>query len=243
MLHDSRNENIVAIAYAVDFHFLANQIFVDKNRMLLNVPVDNGHKLNDIAVIDRNLHTLTAQNIGRTHKNRIPQLIGRLDCFFCRKYGRSGRTRNFTLLKDFIKTFSVLGRIHIVRTCTENRHTHFHDGFRQLDGCLTAELNDGAVRFFQTDNIFHILRRQRFKIKLICNIEIRTYRFRIVIDDDRLITCVSQRPHTVYGTIIELDTLADPDRSGTKDNDLFAHVISRLHLILAAKAGIIIWCF
>ena len=76
MFHDTRNQNIRTVAHAVDFHFFADQILIDQNRMLLNIPVNNRHKFYDIAVVDRNLHTLTAENVGRAHKHRIAQLIG-----------------------------------------------------------------------------------------------------------------------------------------------------------------------
>ena len=66
------------------------------------------------------------------------------------------------------------------------------------------------------DDILHILRRQRFKIEFICDIKIRTYCFRVIVYNDCLISRFCKSPCSMYGAIIELDTLPDTDRAGTK---------------------------
>ena len=50
------------------------------------------------------------------------------------------------------------------------------------------------------------------KYNLSGDIKVCTYRLRIVIYNDRLITFLRQRPHTVYRAIVKLDTLSDSDR-------------------------------
>ena len=52
----------------------------------------------------------------------------------------------------------------------------------QFYGCLSAELHYRSVRFLDIYDTLDVLVRKRFKIKLIRYIEVRTYRFRIVID-------------------------------------------------------------
>ena len=59
MLHDTRNQDIVAVTYGIDLDFLTHQIFVNQNRMFLLMPIDNLHKLNNIFIRDCNLHTLS----------------------------------------------------------------------------------------------------------------------------------------------------------------------------------------
>ena len=66
----------------------------------------------------------------------------------------------------------------------------------------------------QIHDALYILRRQRLKIQLICNIKICTYRLRVIVDDDRLISLFCKGPGTVHRTEIKLDPLADADRTG-----------------------------
>ena len=60
MLHDTRDQDIVAITYGINLDFLTHQIFINQNRMLLLMAIDNLHKLNDILIRDCNLHPLSA---------------------------------------------------------------------------------------------------------------------------------------------------------------------------------------
>ena len=243
MFHNTGDEDIRAVAYAVHFHFLADQVFINQNRMLLDIPVNDCHKLNDITVIYRNLHPLPAEDIGWTHKYRIPQFIGRLQRLFRCKYSCSRRARNLALLKDFIKPLSILGRIHIIGTCSKNRNAHLHNSLCQFNGRLAAELNNRPIRIFQADDILHILRGQRFKIKFIGNIKIRTYGFRIVVDNNGFIARFRQCPYAVYGAVIKLYPLSDSDWAGAENNHLLTHGIPRFHFVQASKTGIIVWGF
>ena len=112
--------------------------------MFLNCLIDNIHKFDNIAIINCNLHTLSAKNIRRTDQYRVTQMVG--------------WSRDLTLLKDFIKQLSVFSCIYILCLCTVNRHTHLHDGLCQFNGCLAAELNNRTVRMLQTNDILHIFR-------------------------------------------------------------------------------------
>ena len=69
---------------------------------------------------------------------------------------------------------------------------------------------------------FHIFRSQRLEIQLVRNIEVGTYGLRVIIDDNGLIACLGECPGSMYGTIVELDTLSDTDRTGTQYQDFLA---------------------
>ena len=63
VLHDTRNKNILSIAYSINLKLLTHQIFIYKNRMLLCITIDNTNILRNILIVDCNLHTLTAKNV------------------------------------------------------------------------------------------------------------------------------------------------------------------------------------
>ena len=151
-------------------------------------------------------------------------------------------TRNAAFLQHFIKQLSVLCAVYIFCGSTEDRHTHLHQRLRQLDRRLTAKLYDCSVRMLQIYDIFHIFRCQRFKIQLICDIEVRADRLRVVVYDNCLIAFFCKRPGAVYGTEVKLDTLTDTDRAGTKHKHFLLSAC--LHrLIFTSEYGVIIRCF
>ena len=239
MLHDTRNQHIFAVAYRIDLNLLADQIFVNEDRVFLCNPVDDTDKCIYILIIDRDLHALTAEYIRRPDEYRIAKLMRCLFRLFRRKYSVSGRTRDAAFFQHLVKQLTVLRTVYILCGCSEDRHTHLHQSLGQLDRCLSTKLHDCSVRMLQIHDALDILRGQRLKIQLICDIEIGTYRLRVIIDDDGLIALLRKGPGAVYGTEIKLDTLADPDRAGTKHKHLL--LATRLdRLILAAEYGVVI---
>ena len=94
--------------------------------------------------------------------------------------------------------------------CACSRKQHIHKRLRQLNRCLSAELNHCTVRLFDIDDILNIFRSQRFEIQLICNIKIRAYGFRIIIYNNCFPALTGICPRTMYRAKIEFDTLPDP---------------------------------
>lgn len=76
------------------------------------------------------------------------------------------------------------------------------------------------------NNAFNILRCERFKIKFIRNIKVRTYCLRVVINDNCLITLSLECPCAVNRAIIKFDTLSDSYRAGTEYKYFFSGLVS-----------------
>ena len=226
MLHDARNQDVCAVAYRVDLDLLALQVLVHQDRVILRDPVDDADELVDIIVIDGDLHALAAQHVGRTHEHRIAQAVRHFFGFLSGEYGAACRTRDLALFQDLIEELPVLRLVHVLRGCTEDRHAHLHQGFGQLDGRLSAELHHCAVRFLNVHDALHIFRCEGLEIQLVRDIKVRTYGFRIVVDDDRLVSFFSKCPCTVHGTEVKLDALADPDRAEPRTRTFFLPVVS-----------------
>ena len=96
------------------------------------------------------------------------------------------RSRDLALFQDCIEELTVLCRIYVLCGGSEDGHTHLHQSFGQFDRGLSAELNHSSVRFLDVYHVLHILGSQRLKVQLICDIEVRTYGLRVVVDDDGL---------------------------------------------------------
>ncbi len=207
--------------------------------MILGNPVDDRHKFFDLFIIHSDLHPLAAQNIRRPYQYRITEPVCHCFRFFSRIDSPSSRPGNLCLLQYPVKQLPVFCRIHVLCFRPQYRNSHFHQTLCQFNSGLSAKLYHSPIRFFQIDNIFHILRRKWLEIELVCNIEIGTYCLRVIIDDNRLISGPGKSPGSMYRTVIELDSLSDSNGAGTKDKYLLpAH---RFHyFILTAKTGVII---
>ena len=126
MLHNTRNQNILSVAYRIHLNLLALKIFVHQDRMILRYPVNDAYKFFHVFIINRNLHPLSAQHIGRTDQHRIAQTVrrrlclpGSIDCI-------SLRARDTAFLQNAVKQLPVLCRVHILCRSSQNRHSHLH---------------------------------------------------------------------------------------------------------------------
>ena len=75
MLHDTGNQDILAVAHSIYFNLFSHQIFIYQDRVFLGDLIDDANVLIHILIIDGNLHSLPAQYIGRSHQDRITQTV------------------------------------------------------------------------------------------------------------------------------------------------------------------------
>ena len=123
------------------------------------------------------------------------------------------RSWNSTLFKNLVKKLSVLSSVNVLCTCSENRNSHLHKALGELNRRLSTELDYSSVRLLQLNDILNILRCERFKVKLVRNIEVRTYSLRVVVYNDCLIAFLLECPCAVNRAVIKFDTLTDSDRT------------------------------
>ena len=221
VFHDTRNEKVLAVANGINFHLRTHHIFVDQHRIFDHMAGDDCHIFFDILIRMRNNHILTAQNVRRTHQNRIAQVVGSLECLFGCHDSLAGRTRNAASAQQLIETLSVFGSVDIICGSTQNIDTHICQVACQLDGSLSAELYHYAVRLFGVDDIGNVFLGQRIEVQTVAGIEVCGNGLRVVVADDCLTAHLFQCPYTVYRTVVELDTLSDTDRTGTEYDNLF----------------------
>ena len=146
VLHDTRDEDVVAVADGIDLDFAAHHVLIDQNRVLNLVAGDNLHELADIGLLVGNLHALTAQNVGRTNENRIAKLVSRLDSLLLGHNRVACRTRDAALFEDNVELFTVLSGVDRPCRRAEDRNTELLKVSRKVDGGLTAELYDSVIR-------------------------------------------------------------------------------------------------
>ena len=119
-----------------------------------------------------------------------------------------------------VELFAVLSGVDRPCRGAENRNAELFEVRREVDGGLTAELNDRVVRLLGLDNAGHVLRSQRLEVQTVSGIKVSGNGLRVVVDDDGLAAELLQRPDSVNRAVVELDALTDADRAGTENEDL-----------------------
>ena len=240
MLHNTGNQNILAVADSINFGFGTLQIFIDKDRVLLRIAVDDRHELFDFLVGNRDLHALAAKYVGRTYKHGIAQTVSNCLCFLRCENSGAFRSLYAGFLQNLIKDFAVFRRVHILGIRAENRHTEFCQSRGQLNGRLSSELHNSVVGVLDVNDVFHVFGRQRLKIQLVRNVKVRGNRLGVVVDDNCLEPSLRKSPGRVNRTVVKFDALADADRTGAENQNLpalrhsfrgFVHVISVINRI------------
>ena len=241
MLHDTRNKNILTIAYSINFDFLTHKVLINKDWVILLNSVDDVHEFNYIFIRYSNLHTLSTKYIWRSYKHRISKLIGSLKSFINCKYSLSLSSWNLCLLKNLIKKLSILSSIYIFCLSSKNRNSHLHKCFCKLDSCLSTKLYNCTVRLLKIYNWFNIFCCKWFKVKLISNIKVSRNCLWVIIYNNCLETFFFECPCTMNWTEVELDTLSDSDWTRTKYKNLLL-ILSLYSFVLTAIYWIIVWC-
>ena len=79
LLHDAGHQIIGTIADGIDLALGAKDVLVHQHGVAhVNMLRDDAHVLDDIAGVVGHDHVLAAQNIGRTHQDRVANLLRRL---------------------------------------------------------------------------------------------------------------------------------------------------------------------
>ena len=110
----------------------------------------------------------------------------------------------------------------------------------QLDGSLTAKLNNAGVGLFGRDDVVHALGVQRVEIQAVAGVEVGGDRLGVVVDEDSLTAVLLEGPDAVDRAVVELDALTDADGAGTEDEDflfLGLALLSGLGLLLRDELG------
>ena len=103
MLHDTRNQDIGAVADRIYLDLFSYNIFINQNRVILCDLVNDSDKLIYIVVIDADLHTLSSKNVGWSYQNRIAQLCCCLLCLFRSKYRVACRSWDLAFFQNLVK--------------------------------------------------------------------------------------------------------------------------------------------
>ena len=122
-------------------------------------------------------------------------------------------------LQQLLKLLAVFRRLDRVHARPDDRHAGGGQRPGQIQRRLPAELHNHAVRLHTITDVQHVFGRQRLEEQQVARVVVRTDRFRIRVDHDRLDAEFAQRETGVAAAVVELDALPDPIRPAAENHD------------------------
>ena len=172
MLHDTRDKNILAVTDSVYLKLSTHKILVYKHRVLYSLVENDSHVFLDIIIVECDYHVLSAENVRRSHKNRIVYLVCNFKSLVTSHDSEALRSLYFQLFKQLVKSLSVLSSVDSVRRSTQNVYTMFSHMLCELDSSLSAERHNNADRLLNSDDVHNVLVGKRLEIKSVSSIKV-----------------------------------------------------------------------
>ena len=235
VLHDARNHDRLAVGDRVDLHLDALQVLVHQHLASRHRSDRPDHVAPQLLAVADDLHRPAAEDVGRTHEDRIAAALRDRLRLLDRRRRAAHRLRDADRVQRARERAPVLGEIDRLDARAEDRDLVVVQRLREVDGGLAAELDERAARLLSPGHMQGAVEVERLEVETIRRVEVGRDRFGVGVDHDRAHARVSQRPGRVHGAVVELYALADPDRPRADDLDRAAVDRTRLVLLLPAR--------
>ena len=143
---------------------------------------------------------------------------------------------DFQIIQNLAEFFPVFRKVNIFRRSAENFASRVFKRFRQLQRCLTSELDNNSIRFFGVHHIHYILESQRLEEEFVRCIVIGAYRFRITVYHRNLESLFPQCHYGMHAAVIEFYPLPYPVRTAAENNNFF--LVTRFEFIFFFISGV-----
>ena len=230
VLHDPADVDVGAVADAVHVDLdRLGEVLVDEDRVVAG-NLDGGLdiRLQFIGGVD-DLHRPSSEDVGRPDENRVSDALGDLLGLLEGVSGSGRGLLDLQLVHQLGEPPPVLGHIHLVGACSEYPGLGSRKGPLQVhgevDGSLSAVLDDDAVGVLGLDDVENVPQGQGLEVKTVRDVVVGGDGLGVVVDDDGIHALLLQRHDSMDAAVVELDTLADPDGSGSDEDNLLVVVL------------------
>src|SRR5713226_10398594 len=118
------------------------------------------------------------------------------------------------------KALAVFSAVNRVRGGAENLQARLLERNRKLQWGLTPELDDRSHRLFALGHLQDVLDRQWLEIEAIGSVVVGGNGLRVAVDHHRFVACPTQRKRGMDAAVVELDSLADANRTAPENQHL-----------------------
>src|SRR5690606_960367 len=223
MLHDRADHHIGAIGHRVhvDLDGAVEEV-VQQHRTVIG----DFHRIAQVALelvflID-DLHGAATQYIGRTHHQRIADLVRRGNGFVFAAHGGVRRLTQVQALDHLLEALAVFGTVDGFRAGTDDRHARLFQRARQFQRGLAAVLDDHTLGLFDADDFQYVFQGDRLEVQAIGSVVVGRDGFRVAVDHDGLIAIFTHGQCCMHAAVVKLDALADTVRATAQYHDLVA---------------------
>ena len=155
----------------------------------------------------------------RTEEDRIPDTVGDGACLSRRRRRSPGRRTHAEVAEQGAEEAPVLGAVDRGQRVAEQLEPRAGDAGRERERRLTAELDDHAFRLLELTDVECALERERFEIEPVARVVVGRHRFRVGVQQDRLVAEPSESQRRARAAIVELDSLTDSVGTRAEDDD------------------------
>ena len=111
VLHDARDQHVVAVADGVHLDLRAFQVLVNQQRLLARDLLGHGGETQELVGRSADLHGAAAQHKRGPDEHRIAELARELDGFFGRRHDSTGWLGNGEVVKQIAELIAVFGEV------------------------------------------------------------------------------------------------------------------------------------
>ena len=151
--HDTGDKDMLAVADGVHFHFLAPDILVYQNRLIL-IDFNSGLQiLPQSRFLGYDLHGATAQYKAGANQYGIADFSGGFYTGLDVGDSLSLGLGNVQGKQELFKGIPVFRLFYGIAIGADYFHTPISERLRQIDGCLPAQGGDDSYRLLQMDDV------------------------------------------------------------------------------------------
>ena len=230
-----RNGRIVVVADHLVFDLLIPlDALLDQHLMHRGEGKRIAHHLAQLRLVVGEAAARTAQRKGRTQHDGVTDPLRRLDRLVDIVSNQRRQHRLAQRLTKLLEEFAVLGLLDALERSTQNlhltllKHAFLGELHGQIQARLPAQSRHDGIGTLVTDDLGHVLERQRLHIDFIGNLHVGLDRRRIGIDQHDLVPLFLEGQTSLRTRVVELRSLADHDRAGA-DHHHFLDIRSLRH--------------
>ena len=222
MLHNTGNEAVCSVRDSVSLALCSVvEEAVDEDGSVRSYADSSIHVNSHHLVIVNDLHSASAENVGRTNHNRIADLVCDSDSLVSVYSHACLRHRNAQLVHHSAEVVSVLSKVDGLRSCTEDIYAVLLQVVCKVERSLSAELSDNANGLFLLVDSENVLKSKGLEIELIRCIIVSRNCLGVAVYDNGLKAQLLQSKCSVNAAVVEFDTLTNSVGTAAKDHDLW----------------------
>ncbi len=200
-----------------------------------------GEKRDHLGRVLDDLHRSPTQHVRRSDQHGVADGVSGLHRLLERVYGGARRLGDAEALEKTLEEEAIFRRVDSLCTGADYRQSGPAKRVGDIDRRLSSELHDRGhrvpvVRRFVLKDVQHALVVQGFEVQTVARVEVGRDGLRVGVRHDGAIAGPLESPGCVDAGVVELDALADPDR--TAPHDQSGGAVLRQRLILDFVGGI-----